>query len=477
MTTEANPKSEKSLTAFSRRTISEILKTWGKIKSITRRAVTGKVDPDLSSTDEEHIKKQIHECIFARGGEISSRARSVELGKIYLNLSLEGRQKFMRILSREFDVDRENIDHYIEEYKQAKSESQRLKAEIELSKILVPPRVKLLRQFNTLPNGFKFLIDLRAELLPIRKDDPYLKKLDSDLKNILSSWFDIGLLDLKEITWQSPAALLEKLIEYEAVHEIRSWADLKNRLDSDRHCFAFFHNKIPDEPLIFVEIALVNEMSDSIQKLLDEEAKTIKPEEADTAIFYSISNAQSGLTGIHLGDFLIKRVVNELSKKLKNLKHFATLSPVPNFRKWLEPFLLKGDDSILLSHEIKAIQSISVSPEGSRGLLELLNMDWAGNELVSSTLKPILMRLVAHYLLNIKKGDRAFDPVAHFHLANGAYIERLNWLGDVSEKGINQSGTIMVNYYYKLSEIEKNHEQYITESIIHASRDVKKWIK
>jgi malonyl-CoA decarboxylase len=284
-------------------------------------------------------------------------------------------------------------------------------------------------------------------------------------------------LDLKEITWQSPAALLEKLIEYEAVHEIQSWTDLKNRLDSDRHCFAFFHNKIPDEPLIFVEVALVNDISGNIQKVLDEEAKTIKPEDADTAIFYSISNAQRGLAGIYLGDFLIKRVVDELKKKWKGLKHFATLSPVPHFRKWLDPFLLKGDDSMLLPREIRDIQTVSVSPEASRGLLELLNSDWSQNELVESTLKPILMRLCAHYLLNVKKGDRAFDPVANFHLANGAHIERLNWLGDLSEKGNKQSAAIMVNYYYKLSEIEKNHEQYIIEGKINASREVKRWLK
>jgi len=472
-----DPKSEKTLAFFSRRTITEILKTWERIKSITRRAVTGKVDPDLSSSDEEHVKKQIHECIFARGGEISSRSRSVELGKIYLDLSPEGRKKFMRILSREFDINRELIQKFMDEFKHSKNEDQRLKAEMELSKALIPPRVRLLKQFNTLPNGFKFLIDFRAELLPIRKSDSYLKKLDADLKDILSSWFDIGLLDLKEITWQSPASLLEKLIEYEAVHEIQSWADLKNRLDSDRHCFAFFHNKMPDEPLIFVEVALVNEITDSIQKLLDEEAKTIKPEDADTAIFYSISNAQRGLAGIYLGDFLIKRVVDELSKKWKGLKHFATLSPIPNFRKWLDPFLLKGDDSILLSHEIKDIQSISVSPEASRGLLELTNSDWIKNELVASTLKPILMRLCAVYLLSVKKEKKTFDPVANFHLANGARIERLNWLGDVSEKGIKESAAIMVNYYYKLSEIEKNHELYITESHINVSKDVTKWIK
>jgi len=457
--------------------MSEILKAWEKIKSITRRAFTRKVNPDLIGTDEEYIIKQMHECVFAKGGEISSRSRAVELGKIYLDLSESGREKFMKILSREFDVDNKKINAIIQEIQSTQDEDTRIKAEMELSKALIPPRVRLLKQFNALPNGFKFLIDFRKDLLPIRKDDPYLRKLDEDLKRLLSSWFDIGLLDLKEITWQSPASLLEKLIEYEAVHEIQSWADLKNRLDSDRQCYAFFHNKMPDEPLIFVEVALVNEISGSIQDLLDEEAKTIKPEEADTAVFYSISNAQEGLAGINLGNFLIKRVVQELSNKLKGLKHFVTLSPIPNFRKWLDPILLKGDTSILNLSEIDAIKSIAYNKNASKGLLELLDSDWSENPEISKMLKPILMRLCATYLLHLKKVEKAFDPVANFHLTNGARIERINWLGDTSGKGMEESLGMMVNYYYKLSEIEKNHELYITESQINASRDVRKWLK
>ena len=305
---------------------------------------------------------------------------------------------------------------------------------------------------------------------------PILRKLDADLKRLLSSWFDIGLLDLKEITWQSPASLLEKLIEYEAVHEIQSWTDMKNRLDSDRQCCAFFHNKMPDEPLIFVEVALVNEISGSIQELLNEEAKTINPEEANTAVFYSISNAQEGLAGINLGNFLIKRVVKELSNKLKGLKHFVTLSPIPYFRKWLDPILLKGDTSILNLSEIEAIKSITDNKNASKGLLELLNSDWNEDPGTSKMLKPILMRLGAYYLLHMKKGGKTFDPVANFHLTNGARIERINWLGDTSGKGMDESAGIMVNYYYKLSEIEKNHELYITESQVNASRDVRKWL-
>jgi len=458
--------------------MNEILKAWEKLKSLTRRAVTGKISPDLPEADEEHIKKQVEECVFAKGGEISSRTRAVELGEIYLNLSKTGRENFMKLLARDFDIDNQKVEDIIEQFQNAEDEDARVKAEMALSKALVPPRVRLLKQFNSLPNGFKFLVKFREELLPIRKKDPYLRKLDADLKNILSSWFDIGLLDLREITWQSPASLLEKLIKYEAVHEIRSWADMKNRLDSDRHCFAFFHNKMPDEPLIFVEVALVNEITGSIRELLDEEAATLSPEEADTAVFYSISNAQKGLEGINLGNFLIKRVVQELSKNLKGLKHFVTLSPVPGFRKWLEPILMNEDESIFSHHEIRVLQSHTGNENASTGLLlELLNSDWSKDPGLSNTLKPILMRLCARYLLEEKKGDKARDAVANFHLANGAHIERLNWLGDMSEKGMKQSAGIMVNYHYKLSEIEKNHELYITESQVIASNAVRKWLK
>jgi len=346
---------------------------------------------------------------------------------------------------------------------------------MEMSTALVPPRVQLLKQFISLPQGFKFLVDFRRDLLTM-KDDPPLVKLDADLKNILSSWFDIGLLDLQEITWQSSASLLEKLMKYESVHEIRSWTDLKNRLDSDRRCFAFFHTRMPNEPLIFVEVALVNNMSNNIRKLLDEDAVTIKPEDADTAVFYSITNAQKGLEGIHLGNFLIKRVVNELSKNLKKLKHFVTLSPVPLFRKWLESVLLMEGESVLKSSEITALKTIINKRNLPKELLKLLDTDWHLHPGQAKVLEPILMRLCADYLVNAKKGTRALDPVANFHLGNGAHIERINWLADTSAKGLEESAGIMVNYYYKLSDIEKNHESYISESRVEISKDARKWL-
>jgi malonyl-CoA decarboxylase len=448
---------------------------WEKIKRAVRITFTGKIDPFLTGEDKRQIKKVIRKCVQAKGGEISSRTSAVELGQTYLNLNENGRKRFMKILSWEYDIDHKKLDEIIDKYKRADNPEKRIIAEMELSDALIPPRVKLLKQFISLPDGFKFLVDFRGDLLKM-KDDPHLVKLDADLKNILSSWFDVGLLDLQEITWESSASLLEKLMKYEAVHEIRSWTDLKNRLDSDRRCFAFFHNKMPNEPLIFVEVALVNEISGNIRKLLDEEAVTIKPEEADTAVFYSISNAQKGLEGIHLGNFLIKRVVNELSKKLKGLKHFVTLSPIPLFRTWLDSLLLLEGESAFKPSEITSLKSVIKKRNMSKGLLRLLDSDWHMDPGIAKVLKPVLMRLCAHYLVNEKKGTRALDPVGNFHLRNGARIERLNWLGDTSAKGMEQSAGIMVNYYYKLADIEKNHEYYISESRINISKDTRKWL-
>ncbi len=213
------------------------------------------------------------------------------------------------------------------------------------------PRSVILRQFTALPDGFHFLVNMRSDLLPQIGKDAKLRGLEYDLKSILSTWFDVGLLDLVEITWNSPAALLEKLIEYEAVHRVVSWDDLKNRLDADRRVFAFFHPKMPLEPLIFVHVALVEGMSDNVQHLLDEKTPVFDIDKADTAIFYSISNAQKGLAGISFGNFLIKRVVSLLTNEMKQLKTFATLSPVPGFRAWLDPLLAKGDESISMPEE------------------------------------------------------------------------------------------------------------------------------
>ena len=300
---------------------------------------------------------------------------------------------------------------------------------------------------------------MRADLLPIMASDVKLRALEFDLKQILSSWFDVALLDLVEITWNSPAAILEKLIEYEAVHRVSSWEDLKNRLDADRRVFAFFHHKMPTEPLIFVHVALVSGMSDNVQKLLDEKSPVFDTRGADTAIFYSISNAQKGLTGISFGNFLIKRVVEKLSREMPQVKTFATLSPVPGFRAWLEPLITSGKGELISKEEAQRLKN--------------LDIEWYKDAKLAEKLKPTLMRLCAHYLIHEKKHSRPLDPVANFHLFNGARLERLNWLGDTSTKGMKQAAGLMVNYHYKLDEIDENHEAFAENGKVVASRAVK----
>jgi malonyl-CoA decarboxylase len=340
-----------------------------------------------------------------------------------------------------------------------------------LRSALEPPRITLLRQFNALPEGVKFLVDRRAELIDLKLRDPVLAGLEEDLKRLLANWFDIGFLELKRITWESPAALLEKLMAYEAVHEIRGWTDLKNRLDADRRCFAFFHPRMPDEPLIFVEVALVPGMTGDIHALLDEAAPIGDPHLADTAIFYSISNCQRGLDGISFGDFLIKRVVDALATELPRLKVFATLSPVPGFRAWLERQSRAVSSDLLLPAERSAIETLGgEAPE--RDLAALL--DRHADPRIAAVLREPLIRLCARYLLHERTpSGRALDPVAHFHLSNGARVERLNWLGDTSPKGLQQSAGIMVNYLYRLSEIEANHEAYRGEGRVAASSTIR----
>ncbi len=462
---------------FNRLSKGEFKRAWEGIVSMARKALTRQEGLDPRYENRDHLQGLIHECIYAKGGDVSARARTVELGAVYLHLSEKGRESFHDILAHDFDIDRQLLAEKIRELEEAPSQEKAINAEIDLKNALVPPRLILLKQFSSLPNGLKLLIDMRAALLARVKEDRRLYKLSYDIKELLGSWFDIGMLDLQEITWNSPAALLEKLIQYEAVHEIRSWGDLRSRLDSNRLCFAFFHNKMPSEPLIFVEVALVNKLSSNIQELLNKEDEKIEPNQATTAIFYSISNTQPGLAGISLGNFLIKTVVQELSNEYDNLKHFATLSPVPGFRNWLAPILAKGEEDVLLPREITALQERFSCENAARQLEKVLTGDWCSNSDTAEVARPILQRLCAKYLLEERRGNRALDPVANFHLSNGARLERVNWCADSSETGMKRSYGFMVNYYYELSDIEKNHEEYETKTHIVASRGVKSLLK
>jgi len=445
------------------RTLSNLKRAWLDIASPSaggKISETVELSPDLPESEIDKLKAQMNACLKGLGGEVSARSRAAALGRAYLSLDTDGRKRFLQVLSTEFGPAKEKVDDAAAEMLSASPEDREAK-EKALLNALEAPRIKLLTQFNGLPEGVKFLVDMRAELLGFLRDDPSLKPLEVDLKSLLTRWFDVGFLELRRITWESPATVLEKLIAYEAVHAIKSWDDLKNRLDSDRRCFAYFHPRMPEEPLIFVEVALVAGMAGHIKPLLDEGAPVLDPEKADTAIFYSISNAQKGLAGISFGNFLIKRVVGRLSGNFPNLKTFATLSPIPGFQKWLDGRLAEGEPKLLLPAERKALKAVTGNSGSKGGLKSALAQPlWFEDERIEATLRAILSRLCARYLMKEKRGTRALDPVAHFHLTNGARMERLNWLGDPSENGLRQSAGMMINYRYKLREIESNHEAY-----------------
>jgi malonyl-CoA decarboxylase len=408
---------------------------------------------EATHLDVEQLREEMAACIEARGGDVGTRARATAVGTRYASLAPAARQRFFEVLAS-FDVDRGEVDAAIDAVTRAADPGERSAAERRLRAALVPSRVRLLRAFNSLPSGVKFLVEMRADLLDIVKSEPALQPLEADLKDLLASWFDLGFLEMRRISWDAPAALLEKLGRYEAVHEVRGWSDLKNRLDVDRRCFAFLHPAMPDEPLIFVEVALTTEMSSNMASLLDQHAPVTDPALATNAIFYSISNCQRGLDGISFGNALIKRVVQELTREFRNIRTFVTLSPMPRFRDWLETQSGTGDAGDL---PLKAM---------------FTNRGWARDASASATLKTPLLELAAHYLIEAKRGKRAFDPVAHFHLSNGARLERLNWLADTSARGMRESAGMMANYLYRLDQIDDNQTAYATDGRIVANPHV-----
>jgi malonyl-CoA decarboxylase len=456
------------------RTLRRFRRAW-RLGGTGRGLLKDGVAPDLPDADADRLRRQINACLEARGGQVSARARGADLGETYLVLNPDGRRRFLEILARDYGVSTEAVDAAIVARQEAEDEVERRRAESYLREALVPPRVKLLSQFNELSQGVKFLVDLRAELMMFAAEDVRLQALDADIHALLASWFDIGFLDLKRITWETPATLLEKLIEYEAVHAIRSWDDLKNRLGDDRRCYAYFHPHMPDEPLIFVQVALVKGMSDNVQGLLDENAPPGDPEDADTAIFYSISNCHLGLAGVNFGNFLIKRVVDDLVRDLPNLKNFATLSPIPGFRDWVREHSNGGQMTLFEDGEFQSLETLTGVADPVAAIESLLEQpDWMNRTDLTSVLEPILMRLCAQYLVQSRNGQRARNRVAHFHLSNGARIERIDWLADTAPRGLAQSAGLMVNYLYKLEDIERNHEAYTGKGEVIAGPAVKK---
>lgn len=433
----------------------------------------------VSADEDDSIAGQMQACLADRGGEISARNRAAKLAQTYLALDRDGRVGFLRTLS-EFDSDADAVAKAFADLQAAGDDAERAAAQAKLRRTLEPPRMRLLTQFTTIPDGMKFLVDMRAFLLDHVREDSHLAALEHDFRTLLRNWFDVGFLELRQIDWNSPASLLERLVGYEAVHSIRSWSDLKNRLDSDRRCYGLFHPRMPTEPLIFVEVALVKGLADSVQRLLDKKAPVLDPKQADTAIFYSISNCQRGLDGISFGNFLIKRVVELLSGELRNLRNFATLSPVPGFRRWLDAHLAEDDPALLSEEESASLRTAApadapAAETGPQALASILaRRGWFRDPVMLKATDPVMTRLCARYLLVESRGRRALDPVAHFHLSNGARLERITMLADTSDKGVRESATVMVNYLYDPAKIEEYHEDYAGEGKRNASTQVRR---
>jgi malonyl-CoA decarboxylase len=397
-------------------------------------------------------------ALLSGRGEASGTAMARDVLDIYQELDAAGRRAFFEGLVRDFGPDRERLAQAIEKWR-AKPDDEDASA---LHFASEPRRQELIRRLNRAPGGTSDLVSMRADLLGMMNGHTDLAALDRDVSHLLSSWFNRGFLVLRRIDWSTPANILEKIIRYEAVHEISDWDDLRRRIDPvDRRCYAFFHPAMVDEPLIFVEVALTETIPGAIAPLLAVDRPYLPIEKARTAVFYSISNTQRGLGGISFGSFLIKQVVEELRRETPKLDTFVTLSPVPGFLPWV-----KQDKDLPLSDEDREI------------LKRLDDPKWFENPETTAQLRGVIEPLAAHYFLRARTPrGKLIDSVARFHLGNGARLERINWLGDLSPKGVRESAGVMVNYLYRLDDIEKNHEAYANDGEVVASSAVKKLLK
>lgn len=398
----------------------------------------------------QEVAARCHLLLSGRG-EVSGAALAREVLAAYAALPPEAHTPFLKLLAAEFAPDTATICHAASVFAGEPS-AQHL---IALQRAVESPRQELFRRLNVAPGATAMLVELRRRLLREIKAHPQLAAVDADLAHLFGSWFNRGFLKLERIDWRTPALVLEKLIAYEAVHEIAGWQDLRRRLAADRRCFGFFHPALPEEPLIFIEVALTGRISSAVAPLLDPDSPVADPMRADSAIFYSITNCQDGLRGISFGNLLIKQVAAELGREFPRLKNFATLSPIPGFVSWLEQ--QSGDHPALATM-----------------LATLKANDWQLPPEQAETLRPALSAQCARYLLHEKHDGKPVDAVARFHLGNGARLENLHWLADTTRAGLRRSAGMMVNYVYRLDEVEANHEAFVGSGRIAASYAIKK---
>jgi len=402
------------------------------------------------------------EELLSGRGEASGVALAREIFSKYSELTIGPRIAFFEALANRLGPDRAKLDAAIAAW-QAEPSDQTAAAVHEAAE---PRRQELLRRLNLAPNGTAALVRMREQLLDVLDRRKELAALDADFVHLFSSWFNRGVLVLRRIDWSAPAVILEKIIRYEAVHAIQSWDDLRRRIDPpDRRCYAFFHPAMVDEPLIYVEIALTREIPDAVGPILSLEREAVTPDKVKTAVFYSISNCQRGLTGVSFGSFLIKQVVEEISRENTRLQTFVTLSPAPDFAHWLD-------------RERKSENSKALSDDDKAALSALDRPDWWRQPDIHEPMQEVFLRAAAWYFLNARnRRGLPVDAVARFHLGNGARLERLNWLADVTDKGIAQSHGLMVNYLYDLEDIEKNHEAYAEGRAVVASNAVRRLLR
>jgi malonyl-CoA decarboxylase len=420
------------------------------LRSVSRPRRSG-----LTRADVRAGRRAISLCheILSQRGEVSGARLAREALAAYQALEGSELDAFFDLLVKEFSPDPEEVGRCADAYRRDPSQANLVR----LQRVVEPPRQELFRRLNMAPGATAVLVEMRRRLLHELPDRPQWEGVDTDLAHLLSSWFNRGFLVLQRIDWRTSALVLEKLIRYEAVHEIQGWNDLHRRLEADRRCYAFFHPALPEEPVIFIEVALTRGMSSKVQPLLAQDSPVVDPASADCAIFYSITNCQEGLRGVSFGNFLIKQVVEDLGREFPRLKTFATLSPIPGFRRWLV------DEA--------AARIGRPEHEQLAALLARLEVPtWSTEPRASAEMEQQLSRLCAHYLVHAKHRGDPLDPVERFHLGNGARLDRLNWLADTSANGMRRSAGMMVNYVYRLAEVERNHEAYAREHRVIASR-------